>query len=117
MRLLGKADPVGQREERIERLVAEIDDLAHAVLGDQAVEQRHLALDIADAGDGRARGQELRQRAAARIEIESRHRPAFPGVELGEQPRQQRLADARARRSDDGDGMAERHQTPPARTR
>ena len=84
-------------------LVAEIDDLGGAVLGDEAVEQRHLSLDVADRRDARVLGQELGQRSAASVEIESRDRTAFLGVEFGEQPRQQRLADARSRRSDDVD--------------
>ena len=41
-RLVDEADLAGHREKRGERLVAEIDHLGDAVVGDQPVEQRHL---------------------------------------------------------------------------
>ena len=101
---------LGDGEKRGKRLVAEIDDLGDAVVGDQPVEQRHLPVDVADRRRGGVLGQELRQRVLAGVEIEAGDGAALVQMKVDEQPRQQRLADARPRRGDDGHGTAQRHQ-------
>ena len=52
-RFLDETDLVRHGEKRFERFVAEIDDLGGILVRDQAIEQRHLAIDVAN---GRYRG-------------------------------------------------------------
>jgi hypothetical protein len=76
-RLLDKTDLVGNREKRHKRLMAEIDDLGGAVVGDQPVEQCHLPADIAYASGRCVLRQKLCQRAFPGVEIKAGDRVAF----------------------------------------
>ena len=92
-----------QREEFLELLVIEIDDLGGVVIGDQPVEQRHLPFDFRNIGAHGVLGRKLRQRSGTFIKIERRDRAAFVNMKIRHQPRQQGLADSRPWRSKDGD--------------
>ena len=106
-RFLDKTDLMGDREKRLKQFVTEIDDLGGIIVRNQPVEQRHLSIDVANVRRDHALRQKLRERMLAGIEIERRNCTAFLRMKISEQPRQQGFADARARRCDNGDGIAE----------
>jgi len=98
---------MGDREKRLKRFVAEIDYLGGIIVCNQPVEQRHLAIDVANVRCDNTLRQKLHERVFAGIEIKRRNRTAFLRIKISEQPRQQGLSDARSRRCDNGDGIAE----------
>ena len=91
-------------EELLERAVAQIDDLGARGIGDQPVEQLHLAAGIGDIDRPDKLGKAAGQQRLARIEIEADQRPAAVQEKLHQEPREQRLAHPRARRGDDVEG-------------
>src|SRR5579885_1547608 len=110
MGLLGKADLAGNGKKTLERGMPQIDHFVDAVLGNQAVEQSHLPVGGGNVGHARTPWQKLREGAAAAgIEVEGLDRATLLHVKIDEQASQQRLADSRTRRGDDGDGMAKGH--------
>ena len=87
--------------------MTKIDDLGRVLVCDQAIEQCHLAVDVANSRDFGFFGQKLRQRPVAGIEIECRDRTVLLQMEICKQPRQQGFANAWTWRGDNGDGAAE----------
>jgi hypothetical protein len=89
--------------------VTEIDDLGAGIVHNQPVEQLHLAQRFGDVH----RPDEMRkppgESRLARIEIVSDQRLVAGMEEFDQEPRHQRLADARPRRSDDVERMRLRH--------
>ena len=108
-RFLDKIDLVGDGKKRFKQLVTKIDDFCYVLVRDQVVEQRHLAVDLANRGRCGFFRQKLRQRPLTGIEIEGRDQAAFTEMKVGEQSRQQCFADAWPRRCNNGDGAAECH--------
>jgi hypothetical protein len=70
-------------------------------MDDQAVEQRHLAMDVLDVGGDRQAREIIPQRVAARIEIEGHGIVALEAEEIDQQPGNEGLADLWPRRCDD----------------
>ena len=62
--------------------MTEIDDLGCVLVCDQAIEQRHLAVDVANSRYRGYLGQELCQRPFASIKIESRDGTTFLQMEV-----------------------------------
>src|SRR5262245_54763740 len=94
-------------KEGFEGFVTEIDNLRRVLVGDKTIEQRDLAVDVADR---RRRGlfrQKVLEGFVAGVEIECRDSAALVPVKISKQSCQQSLADARAGRCDNGDGAAE----------
>ena len=89
-----KTDLMRHGEKRFEGFVTKIDDLRSVLVRNQAIEQRHLAIDVAN---GRRRGlsrQKVSERFFAGIEIERLDGMTLLSVKIGEQPSQQCLANA-----------------------
>jgi len=87
----------------VERMKTEIDHLGDPVIDDQAVHQRHFSVGIVDLGGLGDIGQIIEQRRLFQIDVECDDLAVFQQQEFGQQPRDQRLADQRARRADDVD--------------
>jgi len=100
-RLLSEADVADDGEELLERPVADVDDFGARGVRDQLVEQFHLSADIADIDRPDQFGKAAGQHGPARIEVETDQGPPVVEEIFHQQPRQQGLACARARRSDD----------------
>ncbi len=83
-----------------------IDDLGGVIAGHQPVEQSHLPVHIANRSCDRVPGHKLCERPFARIEVERDNLTVFTQMEVCQQPRDQRFSHARARRCDNGDGVA-----------
>jgi hypothetical protein len=66
--------------------MAEIDDLGGVLIRDQTIEQRHLAIDVADNRYRGLFGQELHSRAFANIEIEGCDQTTLMQMEVSKQP-------------------------------
>lgn len=84
-----ETDLMRHGEKRFEGLVAKIDDLRSVLVRNQAIEQRHLAIDVAN---GRRRGlsrQKVSEGFFAGIEIERLDGMTLLSVKIGEQPSQQ----------------------------
>ena len=102
-----EADLMRHSKERFEGFVTKVDDLRHIFVGDQTIEQRHLAVDVANGRDRGLLRQKVREGFFAGIEIERRDSAAFLAMKISKQSCQQCLADAGAGRCDNGDGAAE----------
>src|SRR5215831_14069246 len=96
-------------KKSLKGFVAKIDDLGHVLIRNQVVKQCHLAGGIADRRRCGFFWQKLRQRPIADIKVESRDPAFFIEMEVGEQSRQQSLANAWTRRCNNSDGAAECH--------
>jgi hypothetical protein len=91
-----EADLVRYGEKGFEGFVTEIDDLRRIFVGDKTIEQRDLAVDVANR---RRRGlfrQKLLEGFVASIEIERRDSTALLLMKISKESCQQGLADAGA---------------------
>ena len=88
---------------------AEIDHLANSVIDDDAIHQSHLAKGVVDLGGFGDPGQIFDQRRLFEVDVECRHVAVFQQQEFAQLPRNQRLADQRARRANDVDGRGVHH--------
>src|SRR5207237_3862521 len=91
-------------EEVVEGVKAQIAHFAEPVIDDDAVHQLHLAEGVHDIGGFGDVRQIFEQRRLLQVEVEGRHIAVLEQQEFAEQPRDQRLADLRAGRTDDIDG-------------
>ena len=95
-RFFDEANLMRHSEEGFEGFVAKIDDLRRILVRDQAIEQGHLAADVAN---GRRRGlfrQKVGEGFLAGIEIERRDSTTLLPMKISKQSCQQSLADAGA---------------------
>src|SRR5258705_5884848 len=107
-------------EKVLERPVANINDSWTVFLGDQPVEQCHLATSVANVDNRRDLWQIVRQLRTFVGQVECRNGSIFENVEFGEQPRNQSLSDASTRGADDversglaGHARVRRHSSSP----
>ena len=104
-----EADLGHHRKELLERGVTQIDHLRRHVVGDQLVEQFHLAAGVGDVHGPDQVGEMAGERRLARIEVEADKRPVVGAKVLNQQPGEQGLAHARMRRRDDIERRQLRH--------
>jgi hypothetical protein len=102
-RFFEKRDLLRDREETLERRVAEIDYFRDRVVNNQAVEHRHLTPDLAEIRDLRKAGQIIAERISARVEIEDDRIGALEPQKIDQQPRDKGLSHLRTRTRNDED--------------
>ena len=78
--------------------MSEVHDLGEAIIDNEPVEHRHLALDFIEIGDGRQVWKIVLERVTTGIEIEHDGIVVAEALEIDQKPRHEGFADLRSRR-------------------
>ncbi|HEV2625367.1 MAG TPA: hypothetical protein VGV62_09665 [Xanthobacteraceae bacterium] len=90
-----EADLRHHLEELVDRTITEIDDRRAPVIGNNAVEQRHLTARVGDIDRPDQVGEAGGERGLAGFKIVADQRSPAQPQEFNEKPRQQRFSNAR----------------------